>query len=244
MGRTAKLRHVVDGGYQRGEETRARIVVAAIRLFGEKGFEGASTRDIAAAAGVNAPALQYYFDNKEGVYLACVEAIVARIWEAMEAPVAAAEAVLADAAASDQALIEAFCQIQGAIASIVQVTPDANDWRMFMAREQSGLGPEAGFLLMQERVQVRTSAVTAAIVSRLSGLPLDDPETRLRAMAITGQGMIFRVMPRSVKSSLGWDSIDDARQARIRDLTVEHARDLLRMLAVRRDEHGRAGKPR
>jgi len=35
-----------------------------MRLFGEKGYEGASTRDIAAAAGVNAPALQYYFDNK------------------------------------------------------------------------------------------------------------------------------------------------------------------------------------
>jgi AcrR family transcriptional regulator len=42
-----------------------------------------STRDIAATAGVNAPALQYYFDNKEGVYFACVEHIAARAREHM-----------------------------------------------------------------------------------------------------------------------------------------------------------------
>ncbi len=50
--------------------------LTAIRLFGEKGFDGASTRDIATAAGVNAPALQYYFDSKEGLFTACVEHIV------------------------------------------------------------------------------------------------------------------------------------------------------------------------
>jgi AcrR family transcriptional regulator len=48
---------------------------AAVKLFGEHGFAGASTRDIATAAGVNAPALQYYFENKEGVYQACAEYI-------------------------------------------------------------------------------------------------------------------------------------------------------------------------
>jgi TetR/AcrR family transcriptional regulator, regulator of cefoperazone and chloramphenicol sensitivity len=80
MARIAKHRHAAEGGYQRGEETRARIVTAALKLFGERGFEGASTRDIATSAGVNAPALQYYFDNKEGVYLACIDHIVSRVW--------------------------------------------------------------------------------------------------------------------------------------------------------------------
>ncbi len=66
-------RRSAEGGYARGDETRQRIVEAAMNLFGEYGFDGASTRDIAAAAGVNAPALQYYFGNKQGVYLACCE---------------------------------------------------------------------------------------------------------------------------------------------------------------------------
>ena len=64
MSPAPRHRHAIDGGYQRGEETRARIVDAALALFGEYGFDGASTRDIAERAGVNAPAIGYYFDNK------------------------------------------------------------------------------------------------------------------------------------------------------------------------------------
>src|SRR3954462_7425033 len=60
-------------GYARGEETRLRIIRAAVELFGQKGFDRVSTRDIAARAGVNAPVLQYYFEGKEGLYVACIE---------------------------------------------------------------------------------------------------------------------------------------------------------------------------
>jgi TetR/AcrR family transcriptional regulator, regulator of cefoperazone and chloramphenicol sensitivity len=59
MTTAAKHRHSVTGACTRGEETRARIIAAAIRLFGEKGYEAASTRDIAAADGVNVPTVQY-----------------------------------------------------------------------------------------------------------------------------------------------------------------------------------------
>src|SRR5215469_4812704 len=58
---------------QRGEETRARILEAALELFAASGFEGASTRTIAEQAGVNLPAIQYYFGSKEGLYRAVVE---------------------------------------------------------------------------------------------------------------------------------------------------------------------------
>ncbi len=51
---------------QRGEETRARILDAALELFAASGFDGASTRTIAEQAGVNLPAIQYYFGSKEG----------------------------------------------------------------------------------------------------------------------------------------------------------------------------------
>src|ERR1700722_9675840 len=64
------------GGYARGDETRAHIVTTALRVFGERGFDQASTRDIAAKAGVKTPALQYYFDSKEGLHRACAQYII------------------------------------------------------------------------------------------------------------------------------------------------------------------------
>ena len=39
-----------------------------------------ATRDIAARAGVNVPLLQYYFENKKGVYQTCAEHIANDAW--------------------------------------------------------------------------------------------------------------------------------------------------------------------
>ena len=74
-----KRRHPEAGGYARGEETRARIIATALRVFGEQGFNKASTRQIAADAGVNPPALQYYFGGKEGLHRACAQFIIDRV---------------------------------------------------------------------------------------------------------------------------------------------------------------------
>src|ERR1700743_3571146 len=143
MTRVAKHRHAVDTGYARGEETRARIVGAALKMFGERGFEAASTRDIATAAGVNAPALQYYFDNKEGVFRACIETIAERAWDSLSEEVIQAERLIAEGA-DDEALIEAYCDIQARAAEFKFKAAYQDDWRLFMARPQAGLDSDIG----------------------------------------------------------------------------------------------------
>jgi AcrR family transcriptional regulator len=233
MARIAKHRHAAEGGYQRGKETRARIVTAALRLFGERGFEGASTRDIATSAGVNAPALQYYFDNKEGVYLACIDHIVSRVWEYMSEVVDRAERVLADDA-DDDALIEAFCAIQAQLAEFMFTSQDSNDWRLFMARQQAGMGPTAGFQIVYRCVSKRISTVTAAIVGRLLGRPAGDDETLIRTLALNGQLLVFQVARRSALATLNWDAIDADRLALLKRVIREQTGALLRSMTAAR----------
>jgi AcrR family transcriptional regulator len=48
--------------------TRERILAAALDLFSERSFEGASTRLIAERAGVQQPLLTYHFGNKEELW--------------------------------------------------------------------------------------------------------------------------------------------------------------------------------
>jgi AcrR family transcriptional regulator len=58
-----------------GEQSRERLLQAAMRLFGEQGFSRTSTREIAQAAGANVAAISYYFGDKAGLYQACFSAI-------------------------------------------------------------------------------------------------------------------------------------------------------------------------
>ncbi|MGL4575689.1 MAG: CerR family C-terminal domain-containing protein [Burkholderiaceae bacterium] len=50
------------------DDPRARLSMAAIRIFADKGYANASTREICAAANVNVAAIHYYFGDKAGLY--------------------------------------------------------------------------------------------------------------------------------------------------------------------------------
>src|ERR1700677_1182873 len=234
----AKHRHSVTGGYTRGEETRVRIIAAAIRLFGDKGYEAASTRDIAATAGVNAPALQCYFDNKEGVFRACIEFIAERAWSELSDGVVHAERLIAEDA-NDEELIEAYCDIQTRASEFKFKAADHDDWRLFMARQQAGLDPDIGFEAVLQRISARTLTVAAAIIGRLTGRPADDEEVRLRAVALSGQFQVFHVCRRMALRLLDWDEIDAQRQALVKKVVRDHTRELLRALAARKPLHPR-----
>ncbi len=57
------------------DPTRARVLDAAAPVFAEHGYAGASTRTLAAAAGVNIATLAYHFGGKEGLYAAVLDRI-------------------------------------------------------------------------------------------------------------------------------------------------------------------------
>ena len=51
-----------------GRHGREAILSAAMRLFAEKGYAGASTREICEVAGITKPVLYYHFRSKEHLY--------------------------------------------------------------------------------------------------------------------------------------------------------------------------------
>jgi AcrR family transcriptional regulator len=54
-------------------DKREHILIVAEELFGEKGFDGTSVRDIAQAAGVNLAMISYYFGSKEKLLESLIE---------------------------------------------------------------------------------------------------------------------------------------------------------------------------
>ncbi len=62
-------------GRPSAKPTRDRIVAAAADLFSERSFDGATTREIAAMAGVTQPLLNYHFRSKEELWRAAVDSL-------------------------------------------------------------------------------------------------------------------------------------------------------------------------
>ncbi|HSZ53991.1 MAG TPA: CerR family C-terminal domain-containing protein [Caulobacteraceae bacterium] len=233
MEQAARKRRPRERGYARGEEARLRIVAAAIPLFSHKGYDGVSTREIAARAGVRPAALQYYFGGKEGLYGVCGEHVANRIGHVVEPQMLRAERLLAGGAAA-ATLIEAYCDIVESLADLLFGEAEAAGWAAFFATGQAGVGPCIAFSLLRLRFFDRMHAVGAAMIGRLTGRSAEDLETRLRFFAIEGQLMMFHTARRAVLTHLGRESFGPGHARLIKSLIVDQTRILLSQMAAAR----------
>ncbi|KCZ48080.1 MULTISPECIES: TetR/AcrR family transcriptional regulator [unclassified Hyphomonas] len=72
-------------------EQYSQILEAAIELFSTCGYDGVSTTQIAAAAGVSQPSIHYHFGSKTELWIAAIQSLAAQIgseiptdWETVE----------------------------------------------------------------------------------------------------------------------------------------------------------------
>lgn len=73
------VKSALDKAREAPGSTKARILAAAEEVFAAKGFQGASTREIAARAGVNISSLHYHWESKETLYFTVFRDIYDRI---------------------------------------------------------------------------------------------------------------------------------------------------------------------
>jgi AcrR family transcriptional regulator len=74
MARTGRRpKHAADEERAASPDTRAAILAAARAGFARSGYDGASTRAIAAAAGVDAALIHHYFGSKQRLFVAAME---------------------------------------------------------------------------------------------------------------------------------------------------------------------------
>jgi len=76
---------------QQRESTRDRIVEAALAAFAEKGFRGASTRDIAQRADTNQGLITYHFKSKDDLWRAAADRIFGLLRQSIEAQLGSRE---------------------------------------------------------------------------------------------------------------------------------------------------------
>jgi len=225
MDRPAPRRRPQAGGYARGDETRTRIIEAALRRFGEDGYTRASTRQIAQEAGVNPPALQYYFEGKEGLHHACAEYIGERFRTAMHKSYAWSEQV---DPSDPSAALDALCSILDALADYLFDTREKPDWSAFMARGQGDDGNETGYRLLKKTVSEELHGHCFRLVGSIIGMPPTEPQIRLRTLAILGQLMVFHFSRSHALDRLNWKDFHGPRLQMLKEIVRAQTRAALR----------------
>jgi AcrR family transcriptional regulator len=175
------------------EATRERIVDAAVEAFAEKGFRGASTRDIAQRAGTNQGLITYHFRSKDDLWRAAADRIFGQLRSSLTGGLEAATSD--DPPERAREMVRGFVRFAAAHPELFRFMVDEgknSDERMawlvdvhlkprFDEFLRSGIGPIAGIdaSLLPNAYYVMAGAgslmfAVAPECRRLTGL---DPET-------------------------------------------------------------------
>jgi AcrR family transcriptional regulator len=192
-------------------------------MFAAHGYEAASTRLLAERAGVNLPAIQYYFGSKEGLHRAVV-AFALEEGEAVMAPVTAkAAALLSKADAGRDELIDALCDIFERFVALVSSGEQVEARRRLWARAE--VEPTPALQMLQEGGQRQVFEPSLALVARLFGRPTQDRAMALRTLALFGQVTVF--CHSGIAQLIGKETLDEASIAEIRALVRSQTRAIL-----------------
>jgi AcrR family transcriptional regulator len=191
------------------EMTRAALVHAALKLFGRQGFDGTSTREIAAEAQANIGSIAYHFGGKEGLRTAAADYIVETI-QAVAAqalgPVPASDSPAGD---PDAARMLLFATVERMVGFVV-ASPQAGEIVQFVLRELSH--PTAALDRIYDGVFEPTHRRLCQVWEQATGEPAESEATRLTVFTLIGQVVYFRIGREAVMRRMGWQDIG-AREA-------------------------------
>ncbi len=210
----------------KGEAVRERILSVALEAFAQAGFKNATTRGIAEAAGVNLPALQYYFGSKEDLYRACAEAVVERYRTQMTGVREQALEVLRNNPSPEaaRAQLKALMRV---LATFLTGAREAPIWGRFTARLMTSSG--GGLEILQTRLWEPGVKLVADLISVVGNF--NETTARMRAMWLISNAMTFQAGQKVSVQLVGWRRMD-----------AEELDALLKAMDAQIDEIGR-GRP-
>ena len=158
------------------QETRARLVNAAARLFADHGVARVTVRDICRKARANVAAVNYHFGGKDGLYRAVIQMAIAIMQSTTEAARAAGEGKSPDERL--RAYVSVFLE------RIANTTH--KPWiHQLMLRELSD--PTSALDMVAEQVLKPRMVYLCDVIGQLTGLAAGDARVVRCALSLQSQ---------------------------------------------------------
>lgn len=183
------------------DQTRQALVRAALELFGDKGFEGTSTREIAAKANANIASIAYHFGGKDGLRDACADFIVDTI-RGVAGRVLPVDNGGPAIPADRESAKEQMRLLLDTMTMFMMSRPEISPIVQFMLREMNHPSPALDRIYagVVETVHGRLCQLWEAA----TGEPAGSEETRITVFTVIGQVIYFRIGREVIMRRLGW----------------------------------------
>jgi AcrR family transcriptional regulator len=204
----------LDKAREAPTSTKGRILAAAEEVFAAKGFQGASTREIAARAGVNISSLHYHWESKETLYFTVFRNIFDQI-----------VALLRDTLAP---VLERQVRRESAIELTMRELFDffadnPNVPKLLMRRIVENEELDIG---IEREVLLPAWGVFAEWLTRYGRKPVSEEESRFFMLSLHSVMLVYLLDSRSYRTLLG----GSVRTGPLRDRVREHVTQLVNRL--------------
>jgi AcrR family transcriptional regulator len=179
------------------DTTRERIIDAAGEIFAQRGFDATTIRDICQAAGANVAAVNYYFGDKQRLY---IEAVVrAHRWRMERAKLPE----WSDNTTPEQKLRDFIATF----IRRVRTGPD-DTWHTRLIMREIANPSEACAELVQSSIRPQFE-VLIGILRELNPQIAEDQSLHLTAFSIVGQCLFYHFADPVVRNLLTADQYDE-----------------------------------
>ncbi len=209
-------------------KSRQRLIDAGVDVFGQYGYEAATTRMIARQAKVNIASIPYYFTGKEGLYQAVVAHVAENVLSFLAPSLQEIETRTATQPPTATEAVTLLEDLLGKMIDFMVGSPEAPRFVRIVLREQ--LFPSAAYDIIFSQIMAPMINALSQMIAIASGKS-PSPDTKLRALSFMGQVMAFRVARETVVRALGMEgySVEETRE--IRRIVLEQSNIVIRELA-------------
>lgn len=194
------------------DQTRLALVRAALKLFGSQGFDGTSTREIAAAAKANIGSIAYHFGGKDGLKLAAADYIVETMQKIASQAMAGLDAPKPLPLDPETARAQLMLGLERMVAFIV-ASPEAGEVVQFVLRELSQ--PTAALDRIYSGVFEPVHKRLCMLWETVTGEPAESDRTKLTIFTMIGQVVYFRIGREAVRRRMGWTEFGQQQAAEV-----------------------------
>lgn len=205
-----------------------RLLETAIREFGAKGLDGASTRGIAAAAGTAMSSITYHYGGKEGLYLATADYIASQM-EDVPAGIRVGSEGFPETPEAARATLHA---ILGRMVDKL-LSQRSESWSLFIVREQ--IRPTEAFDRIYAGPMGQMMEALVQLVCVATGMS-DAPAARITVITLFGQVLAFRAARATCERLFERPTTDPALIAELRARVVANTDAILDRLISEQQE--------